>query len=171
LADAGAQLGAAFGEDAFEEGYGGGSVASTEEEEAKLGGGEVVFGGVFEQESKFVFGALCSAHFEVEIGEFAAEGEIRGVQIEGRLELGDVGVAGGKEAAGPFGGAGLGSARGGEEGGGGLMVATEMGPSAAEVEQEGSIVRAEAPGGEVVGGGKVPFVAFGGEASQLAVSA
>ena len=76
-----------------------------------------------------------------------------GVERESAAELGDIGVAVGKQLAGRFGGTGFTAAGGGQGGGGGIFGAVESLPNAAEIDLDGAAVGEEAPGLFVVFGG------------------
>jgi hypothetical protein len=157
--------------DAFEQRHGLGGVAARQQEEAELRGGEVVGFGQGGELAEFLLGLGLAVHAQQEIGEIAAQVEVFGVELQGALELGDVGIAGGQQFAGGLGGARFASAGGGQQGGIGFFGAVQSLQDAAEIHQHGAAFGDQAPGFLVMFGGEFQFVALFGEGGQLEVGA
>ena len=146
-ADAVGQIEISALEDALEQGQGGGAVVAGQIEKTELRGGEQVAGRTLGDDFELALGFLLLIHAEEQVGKLAVQLDVGGIELEGFAEFVDVGIAGGKQLAGGFGGARLATTRGGEKSGVGFFDFDLRFPDAAEIEQNGLAVGKEAPGG------------------------
>ena len=79
-ADAVGEIVVVAGEDAVEQGHGGDFLTTGVEQEAELGGGKEIAGGVLGEDTELGFGLALAAHAQEEVAQFAAQIVIGRVQ-------------------------------------------------------------------------------------------
>ena len=126
------------------------AVAAVQEQQAELGGGQIVFWRLLCDDLEFRLGLLAPAHFQQQVSQLAPQLYVLGIECEGLPELAYVWIAQRQHFTGFLGRPGARAAGSSEQRREGFLISAIELQDAPEIHQQRALVRAQPPGVQIV---------------------